>query len=68
VQRLERLKLAAEVSDVPDVSRLEIAVGARHRFSLEDAFGRKNSPSKRSIDGFYAILLWQNKNFPWSNP
>jgi hypothetical protein len=42
----------AAVSDVPDVTGQEMAIGARHRFSLEVAFRVQKATSKLLNDGF----------------
>ena len=69
MERLERLELAATlVSDVPEITRQEVAVGARHRSSLEDAFRPQKVTSKLLTDAFYATFSCQIKNFPWSDP
>jgi hypothetical protein len=52
---------------MPNITSRKMTVGARHRFSLEDAFGPKNWPAKRSINASYAIRR-QIKNLPWSDP
>jgi len=46
----------AAVSDVPDVARQKVAVGARHRFSLEVIFQLQKVTAKLLNDAFYAIL------------
>jgi hypothetical protein len=45
-----------------------MAVGARHRFSLEVAFRVQKATAKFLNDAFYAILCCQIKKLPWSVP
>jgi hypothetical protein len=42
--------------DVPDVTGQEMAIGARHRLSLEVAFRLQKATSKLLNDAFYAII------------
>jgi hypothetical protein len=46
----------AAVSDVPDVTWKEVAICARHLFSLEVAFQPKKATSKLLNDAFYAMF------------
>jgi hypothetical protein len=55
-QILVEIACGAAVSDVPDVTREKMTVGARHRFSLEVAFRPEKVSSKRLNDAFYANL------------
>jgi hypothetical protein len=58
----------AVVRDVPDVTRQEMTVGARHRFSLEVTFRLQKASSKLLNDAFYDTLQRQINNLPWSDP
>jgi hypothetical protein len=58
----------AAMCDVPDIVRQKIMVRSRHRSFLESLFGRKNWPSKRLDDAFYATLLCQINQLPRSDP
>ena len=58
----------AAVSDVPDITRQEVTVRARHRSFLEIAFRRQKATSKSLDDAFYAILYCQIKKLTRSDP
>ena len=53
---------------VPDVARQEVAVGARHRVSLEATFCHQKAASKPIKHAFYAILVREIKNLRQSDP
>ncbi len=44
------------VSDVPDVTRKKIAIGARHRLSLQSMFWGENSAAKPLCPAYFARL------------
>jgi hypothetical protein len=56
---------------VPNVTREEVAVGARHLVSLEVSFHLQKATSKLQKDAFYAILAWLNQDValvrPWDH-
>jgi hypothetical protein len=52
----EKFLLVAAMGDVPDVTGQEMAIGARHRLSLEVAFRLQKATSKLLNDAFYAII------------
>ena len=64
---VEKFSMAA-LSDVPDVTRHEMMVGARHRFSLEVAFRLQKATAMLLNDAFYDTLGCQIKKLPWSDP
>jgi hypothetical protein len=55
------------MSDVPDVAWQKVAVGARHRVSLEIVFWLQKGTAKLLNDASYAILYCQIKKLPWSD-
>jgi hypothetical protein len=66
-QSSAEISLMAPVSDVPDVSRQEVTVRARHRFSLEASFQRQKGTSKLLSNGFHGTLYCQIKKLPWTD-
>jgi hypothetical protein len=57
VERLERLEPAAAwVSNMPDVPREEMAVGARHRLSLRAIVSMQKMSAKPLSHAIYAIF------------
>jgi hypothetical protein len=64
----EKFLLVAAMGDVPDVTGQEMAIGARHRLSLEVAFRLQKATSKLLNDAFYAIIYCYIKKLSWSDP
>jgi hypothetical protein len=56
------------MTDVPNVTREEVTVRARHRFFLEGPFHGQKAASKLLNDPFYATLRWQIKQLAGSDP
>jgi hypothetical protein len=56
------------MSDVPNVTREEVTVRARHRIFLEGSFSRQKAASKLLNDAFYALLSRETKNLRRSDP
>jgi hypothetical protein len=56
------------MTDVPNVTRQEVTVRARHRFFLEGPFHGQKAASKLLNDPFYATLRWQIKQLAGSDP
>jgi hypothetical protein len=50
----EKVFSMATMRDVPDVSRQEVAIRARHQVSLDVAFRPQKRASKRLTGAFYA--------------
>jgi hypothetical protein len=61
VQTLVKISLMAAVRDVPNVTRLEVTVRARHRSFLEGTFHGQKAASKLLNDAFYAYLKLINQ-------
>jgi hypothetical protein len=57
----------AAVRDVPDMTRQEVTVCARHRF-LRGAFSSQKLASKLLIDAFYATLHYKINHLWRSDP
>ena len=53
---------------MPNVAREKVAVGAWHCVFLEVAFSVQKATSKLLNNAFYAILAFQIKRLPWSDP
>jgi hypothetical protein len=58
----------AAVRDVPNVTRQEVTVRARHRFFLEGHFHGPKAASKLLNDAFYACLELINQAVGWVRP
>ena len=56
------------MSDVPNVTRQEVTVRARHRFFLEGPFHGQKAPSKLLNDASYAYLTLINQAVGWVRP
>jgi hypothetical protein len=67
--------LMAPVSDVPDLAGQEMAVGARHRFSLKRAIELRKPVSKRwkrpyitTLRRKINVMRWSDRNQSWAIP
>jgi hypothetical protein len=58
----------AAVCDMPDVPWQKIAVGTRHRRSLEAYFPMQKGRSKPLNDAFYSMFRRQINQLSWSDP
>ncbi len=56
------------MSDVPNVTRQEVAVRPRHRFFLEGPFHSQKAASKLLNNAFYAYLTLINQAVGWVRP